>query len=136
MPVSSAQLEAVLLKAAAELRAAEAAANETAGCADEQLPDFEAEDGLNEAAAAGSAAESASQGADDASSAAKAAAAAGVAGEEGAEELLQELQEQQQQQPAALGPRCDMSAMDAASQAPAPLPPVHPRLTFYTLSSR
>ncbi len=159
MQSSTADLEAALLRAAAELRAAEAAAAESAGAADEQLPEFEGEESVEEAAAASNAADAAAQGADDASTAAKAAAAAGVAGEEGAEELLRELQEQQQrereqqeqqqrerqqrweQQPApsdSAGAAGAGAAGEGVAPAPssAPLPPVHPRLSFYTLSSR
>lgn len=143
MQVSTADLEAALLRTAAELQAAEAAAAEVAGTMDEQL-ECGAEDDADEMAAPDGAAEATSQGADDASSAAKAAAAAGVAGEEGAEELLKELQEQQQALPqqqrpvAALDFNCAAADGEGATTvlSPAPLPPVHPRLTFYTLSSR
>lgn len=142
--VSTADLEAALLKTAAELQAAEAAAAEVAGTVDEQLLEVEVEDDADEMAATDGAAEATSQAADDASSAAKAAAAAGVAGEEGAEELLKELQEQQQEplhqqrRLAVSGFDCAVAAGEgaAAAPSPAPLPPVHPRLTFYTLSSR
>ncbi|KAI3425137.1 hypothetical protein D9Q98_008908 [Chlorella vulgaris] len=148
---STAAMEALLQQTAAELRAAEVAA-EAAG--DQEMPDFEAEDAAAEAAEAAASDASTACDAQGSCSAAK-SFAVDLAGEEGVEELLHEIQEQQQQQscpqqpaeagstvpdlvsPAAPLPASPTALSSGCSGTPAPLmSQVHPRLSTSTLSCR
>ena len=151
-------LEAALLRAAADLQAAEAAAV-AAGDNDGGMPDFDAEDAAAEASEAAALAtaeqeeSSIAGGAPGAESeGVKTLAPAALVGEEGVEELLQELLQQEQgtdvdpvmEAPAGQAnpavakdvatPSCSDSAAPTAAQASLMQP--HHRLSLYTLSCR
>ena len=131
--VSTIELEAALHRAAAELRAAEAAA--MAAADDQDMPDFEGEDAADDAAerVEGSVTEAENKCADGSVQ----ALAVELAGEEGVEELLQEMEEAQKLQPSATDEPASTGQPAASCDNALPLwHTAKHRLSTYTFSSR